>query len=128
MMLQDSLSRHPDAQQTRDLRTLRPVLARPEAQAYLTHRFGGDMSITEAVSGSDISVVIATYNGSGFIGEAIHSVVRQTAQVREIIVIDDCSTDDTVAVVRQSATRVPLHVRSLPRNLGRAEARNIGCR
>lgn len=46
-----------------------------------------------------VSVIIPTYNRSGFLLEAIEAVQRQTRPVHEILVVDDGSTDDTAAVV-----------------------------
>ncbi|WP_278963157.1 glycosyltransferase family 2 protein [Alistipes senegalensis] len=46
-----------------------------------------------------ISIVIPTYNAAKFIGFAIESIIRQTYTDWELIVVDDCSTDDTATVV-----------------------------
>ncbi|WP_029233674.1 glycosyltransferase [Butyrivibrio sp. VCB2006] len=46
-----------------------------------------------------ISVAIATYNGEKFILEQLESIIRQTRKVDEIIIHDDISKDQTVAVV-----------------------------
>lgn len=48
-----------------------------------------------------ISVCIPVYNGGGFIGEAITSVIGQTFTDFELLVVDNASTDDTVEIVRQ---------------------------
>lgn len=46
-----------------------------------------------------ISVIIPTYNRAGMVSEAIESVLSQTYDDRELIVVDDGSTDETEAVV-----------------------------
>lgn len=64
-----------------------------------------------------VSVCIPTYKGAGTIGAAIRSVLAQTFGDFELIVIDDASPDDTVAVT--SAFRDPrLRLEVNPRNLG----------
>lgn len=46
-----------------------------------------------------ISVVMAAYNGAGVIGETIASVQQQSFPDFEVVIVDDCSTDDTRAVL-----------------------------
>lgn len=55
-----------------------------------------------------VSVIIAAYNASAFIGEALESVLRQKRAPKEIFVADDASTDDTRAIVRSFGSRVTL--------------------
>ena len=50
---------------------------------------------------SKISVVLAAYNGSATILRQISSIMMQTRKPDEVIIIDDASKDDTVAIVRQ---------------------------
>lgn len=52
-----------------------------------------------------VSVVIAAYNASSFIGETLDSVVAQTLVDIEIIVVDDGSTDSTPDIVRSYAEK-----------------------
>ena len=47
-----------------------------------------------------ISVVIPMYNAEKYVGELLNSILAQTFQNFEVIVVDDCSTDNSVAVVR----------------------------
>lgn len=48
-----------------------------------------------------ISVAMATYNGSRFLKEQLDSLLSQTYPNIEIIVVDDCSTDNTVEILKE---------------------------
>jgi len=68
---------------------------------------------------------MTTYNGARFLGEAIDGVLGQTWSDFELIIVDDCSTDDTPALL--AACRDPrIRVIRPDRNLGVAGARNFG--
>lgn len=58
-----------------------------------------------------ISVVMATYNGARFLREQLDSLFFQTRAMDELIVYDDASEDDTVAIVRQYQQRYPAIVK-----------------
>lgn len=74
----------------------------------------------------DISVIIPAHNLENFIGEAVASVLEQTRPVREILVIDDGSTDGTAACLRAMAGQeARLRVLTGDR-LGPGGARNVG--
>ena len=70
-----------------------------------------------------VSVIIPAYNTGLYIGKAIESVLTQTLAELEVLVVDDCSTDDTVAVVK-SFTDERLKLFKNPHNLGASGARN----
>ena len=48
-----------------------------------------------------ITVIIPTYNKADFISQTIKSVLQQTYQNFEIVIIDDCSKDNTAQVVQK---------------------------
>lgn len=48
-----------------------------------------------------VSVVLAVYNHEEFVGKTIESVIGQTYQDWEFIIIDDCSTDHSVDIIRK---------------------------
>lgn len=75
-----------------------------------------------------ISVIIPTFNADKFITETLQSVLTQSHTDLEIIVVDDCSTDDTVKIVREISYSDPrLTLIELKKNYGGpAGPRNIG--
>lgn len=58
-----------------------------------------------------ISVALATYNGATYLDEQLQSIAAQTRCPDELVVCDDGSTDDTVAIVRRFAAAAPFDVR-----------------
>ncbi|GAA1750363.1 glycosyltransferase family 2 protein [Agromyces humatus] len=54
-----------------------------------------------------VTALVPTYNGAGFIMRTLESLAAQTWPRLEILVGDDCSTDDTLAVVREFAAGHP---------------------
>jgi len=77
-----------------------------------------------------VSVIIPTYNRAHIVGEAIESVLAQTYQDFEIIVVDDASTDNTREVLAGYAAHHPDKIRVIYRetNGGAGAARNDGIR
>jgi len=69
-----------------------------------------------------VSVIIPCYNQAHFLDEAIESVITQTYPNREILVVDDGSSDSTAPVVR----RYPLVRYVYQENAGPSAARNAG--
>lgn len=76
-----------------------------------------------------ITVVMPNYNGSRFVGQAIDSVLTQTYKQFELIVVDDCSTDESLRIIAEKAAAdARIHIIALPQNVGVANARNVGIR
>ncbi len=73
----------------------------------------------------NVSVIIPTYNRAGLIGKPIHSILNQTYQDFEIIVVDDCSTDNTEQVLKEFNDPRIRYIRH-QKNSGAAIARNTG--
>ena len=72
-----------------------------------------------------VSVIIPTYTRAHLIGETISSILNQTFQDFEIIVIDDGSTDNTEEVVRSfNDPRIDYFWQ--PNSGLQANARNVG--
>ena len=68
-----------------------------------------------------ISVVMCTYNGARFIREQLDSILNQTYPIYELIVQDDCSTDETVEIVKEYQVRfyqVDIKIYINEKNLG----------
>lgn len=72
-----------------------------------------------------ISVVIPTYNRASIIRESIVSVINQTYDIDEIIVVDDCGNDNTKEMI-SSINDTRIQYIKLPENKGQSFARNYG--
>src|SRR6185312_5656558 len=71
-----------------------------------------------------VSILIPAYNAERWIAESIQSAIAQTWQHKEIIVVDDGSTDGTAAVARGYASG-GVELLSAGKNRGVAAARNL---
>lgn len=79
-----------------------------------------------SADGPLVSVVVITYNAAAYVGHAIESVLQQTWDNLELVVIDDGSTDDTPGVVQRFPDPRITYVRQS--NRGPNAARNAGIR
>lgn len=77
---------------------------------------------------ADVAVVVATHDRADRLRRLLASLERQTVAPREVIVVDDGSADETPAVLRDHAGRLPLRVLRHDRAQGPAVAREAGWR
>lgn len=85
-----------------------------------TGRLGRGRRRSSMSERKDISVVIPSHDGAAYIGGTIASVLRQTELPAEILVVDDCSRDRTVAIVSDIAatSNTPVGIIRLAENSG----------
>jgi glycosyltransferase involved in cell wall biosynthesis len=62
---------------------------------------GEVLHLRDRLEQAEVTVVIPVYNYAGYVGEALDSVWHQTLGLVDLVVVDDRSTDDSVAVVRR---------------------------
>lgn len=72
-----------------------------------------------------ISVVVPTYNREKLIKKTVQSLLKQTYDNLEIIIIDDGSTDNTEEVINEFADKRIKYIK-LKKNKGACHARNVG--
>ena len=66
--------------------------------------------ITSEDSTMKISIAMATYNGAQYLKAQLQSFTDQTRHPDELIITDDCSSDDTETIVREFAKTAPFKV------------------
>ena len=74
-----------------------------------------------------VSIIMPSYNTAQYISETIQSVINQSYQNWELIIVDDCSTDDTDIVVEKIKDPRIKYTKN-ERNLGAAISRNRALR
>ena len=81
------------------------------------------------VSGPLVSVIVPVHNAAGSLHRALRSVLSQTLTDYELILVDDCSADESIRILRRYCEldeRVRLY--STATNSGPGVARNVGLR
>jgi glycosyltransferase involved in cell wall biosynthesis len=74
----------------------------------------------DAAANPSVSVALCTYNGQRFLPRQLASILRQTRLPDEVIICDDGSTDETIAIVEHFAQSAPfpVHIHVNTVNLG----------
>lgn len=74
---------------------------------------------------TDVSIITPIFNSAEFLEQTIQSVISQTYQNWELIMVDDCSQDDSLLIAKQYAEKDKrIKVIKLDKNSGAAVARN----
>jgi glycosyltransferase involved in cell wall biosynthesis len=74
---------------------------------------------------ADVTAIIPVYNGKAYLREAVESVFNQTLLPKQLIVIDDGSTDGSLEIFNRIKSPIPLAIVS-QQNAGQSSARNKG--
>ncbi len=69
-----------------------------------------------------ISIIIPVFNGEKFLPQCLNAINRSRQSFHELIVVDDCSTDESAEISRQAGAVVY----QMPHQSGPAAARNFG--
>jgi UDP-glucose 4-epimerase len=82
-------------------------------------------SLIDKVDNEMVSIIMPAYNCSDFILEAVESVKKQTYSNWELLIVDDCSTDNTLSIINNLAEKDKrIIVLQNEKNLGAAASRN----
>ncbi len=76
-----------------------------------------------------VSVIIPVFNSDSVLEETLLSIVKQKVKVDEIIIVDDCSTDDSMLIAKKIAYKfkdINWIITQSEVNSGPGNARNIG--
>lgn len=77
----------------------------------------------------EISIIVPCYNATGFLPEAVASVLSQSLADFELLLVDDCSDDNggTYKMISEFASTDPrIHALQTPENMGPGRTRNYG--
>lgn len=74
-----------------------------------------------------VSIIMPAYNAEKNISYAIDSIISQTYKYWELVVVNDCSTDNTLKIVEEKYSKEDrIKIYTLDKNSGVAKARNYG--
>ncbi|MBR4727009.1 MAG: glycosyltransferase family 2 protein [Clostridia bacterium] len=75
-----------------------------------------------------VSIIMPAWNSAQFIAESIQCVINQTYPHWELLIVDDCSTDDTYEVIRPFLEDARIRYFKNEKNMRAAYSRNRGVR
>lgn len=79
------------------------------------------------VANPQITVLMAVYNGEKYLKSSLQSVLNQTYKDFEFLIVNDCSTDDSIKIIESfNDKRIVIH--NNEKNLGQTKSLNVGLR
>ena len=60
------------------------------------------------ITNARLSVIVPNYNHAQYLPEAVNAILNQSCRPMEVIVIDDCSTDNSVEVIEAFIRQDPI--------------------
>lgn len=74
-----------------------------------------------------VSIALATYNGAKYLREQLDSIASQSRLPDELVIHDDCSSDDTIAIASNFAKQVTFQVTIARNEYNLGYTRNFSC-
>jgi len=74
----------------------------------------------------DVSILTTNYNNGKFLSDFFDSIINSTVSAKEIIFVDDGSTDNSIEIVKEKLLLLDLYIIDFVENKGRAAALNAG--
>lgn len=78
-----------------------------------------------STSATRISVAMCTFNGARYLEEQLESIARQSRLPSEVVVCDDRSTDDTLAILKRFQLEAPFAVKLIQNSRRLGSSRNF---
>lgn len=85
------------------------------------------MSKIEIENCKKVSVIVPNYNYANFITERIDSIIMQTYPIYELIILDDCSTDNSCEVIEEKIRNIKKENKNLKIKFIKNEKNSGGC-
>ncbi|MFH1601766.1 MAG: glycosyltransferase family 2 protein [Candidatus Shapirobacteria bacterium] len=74
----------------------------------------------------NLSVIIPCFNSQKYLNKCLDSILKSTYKNYELIIVDDCSTDNTPEILKKYQSFSQIKIFRLKKNKGPANARNFG--
>ncbi len=72
-----------------------------------------------------ISVAMCTYNGERYIEQQLASILSQTRKPQEVVICDDCSSDNTIRIIKQFASITEITIKLIENSINIGSTKNF---